>query len=173
MSVASAEERFWPKVDQQEGGCWLWLGNTTTTGYGRFWFEGRNWPAHRWSYSHFIAPVPDALEVDHLCRTRACVNPSHLEPVTHLENSRRAKYAAEHCTQGHVLPTPAADGRRVCRPCANERNRAYKAKNRQPRKPRPPLPHGRSKYVHDKCRCDVCRDAQREYSRRRRAAVAG
>jgi hypothetical protein len=63
------------------------------------------------------------LELDHICRVRNCVNPDHLEPVTHAENMRRSSNWRTHCKRGHLIPES-----RVCRECANERNRKYKAK---------------------------------------------
>lgn len=126
----SVEERFRSHVHVADDGCWLWRGDTNDKGYGRFYVVGRHRPAHTWSYEHFVGPIPDGLEPDHLCRVRNCVNPEHLEPVTHRENSQRAAYSRTHCVKGHPLPGPNAHGRRVCRPCANERSRAYKKRKR-------------------------------------------
>lgn len=91
-------------------------------GYGRFYDGNRARKAHDYAFG----PIKGGLEPDHLCRNRACVRKSHLEAVTHRENCQRAAYASETCSQGHALPEPGASGRRVCRPCANERNRKYK-----------------------------------------------
>lgn len=127
----SHEERFRASVHVADDGCWLWRGTLNDKGYGKFYVDGRQRPAHRWSYEHFVGPIPDGLEPDHLCRVRNCVNPNHLDPVTHRENSQRAAYSRTTCVRGHELPEPGPDGgRRVCRTCANERNRAYKARKR-------------------------------------------
>ena len=73
--------------------CWLWTGLLTADDYASFRVDGRNTTGHRWSYVHFVGPIPEGLELDHLCRVRHCVNPEHLEPVTHAENVRRAREA--------------------------------------------------------------------------------
>lgn len=71
-------------------GCWLWTGTLSMKGYGRFNVTDRNnAAAHRFAYESFVGPIPDGLEIDHLCSVRRCVNPAHLEPVTHAENLRR------------------------------------------------------------------------------------
>ena len=90
-------DRFWDQVATEPNtGCWLWLGSLTWQGYGRFKageFRANGTQrfvrAHRFSYELLVAPIPEGEELDHLCSVRSCVNPAHLEPVTHAENVRR------------------------------------------------------------------------------------
>lgn len=83
-------DRFWEKVAKSPE-CWLWTGHTNEKGYGYASVNRRHVGAHRVSWELHHGPIPDGLEIDHLCFTRACVRPDHLEPVTHLENLRRAQ----------------------------------------------------------------------------------
>jgi hypothetical protein len=125
--------RFMLKVHHDpDSGCWVWQGDKGDRGYGRFKSEKRRFAAHRWSYEHFVGPIPDGLVLDHLCRVHACVNPAHLEAVTQQENTHRgvspvAVHAKQTiCTNGHDLSEPHAvwidrHGWRVCRACDRER----------------------------------------------------
>src|SRR5262245_9652961 len=70
-------------------GCWEWLAAINRGGYGYLWLDGRHQLAHRVFYEAHYGPVPDRLEVDHLCENTRCVNPDHLEAVTGEENNRR------------------------------------------------------------------------------------
>jgi hypothetical protein len=82
-------ERFHSCVDRSSESCWLWKGSLDGKGYGQFSIDNLNFVAHRVSFVLAGRTVPVGLELDHLCRVRRCVNPAHLEPVTHRENVRR------------------------------------------------------------------------------------
>lgn len=135
-------DRFMQYVDQNGpvpptrpdlGPCWIWT-RSTIKGYGKFSTPTvRNIGAHRWLYQHLNGPV-GALDLDHLCRVRRCVNPTHLEPVTRQVNLARGVRADSmstrtHCSNGHPYDeantgrTP--DGKeRWCRTCKREKTRA-------------------------------------------------
>jgi hypothetical protein len=127
--------RFWSKVGFTEG-CWIWLAGRFSEGYGAFFFEGQNVGAHRMAYELLVGPIPEGMQLDHLCRSRACVNPQHLEIVTQLENIKRgvrqnAQRNKTHCTQGHLLigdNVLKTAGRRTCRPCRREAQARWRAR---------------------------------------------
>lgn len=138
-------DRFWPKVNKNGpvpesrpdlGPCWLWLARLNNKGYGEFSFDGRPQCAHRISFRLVVGAIPDGLELDHLCRIPACVNPAHLEPVTHQENIRRGLPAqlSAACPKGHALVEPnlyvSRRGARTCRQCAMRRAQEQRVRNR-------------------------------------------
>ena len=82
------QQRFWAKVNKTPD-CWLWTGGKHGYGYGRFYLHGRYVRAHRYAYELLVGAIPSGLVIDHLCRVRVCVNPAHLQPVTHQINCQR------------------------------------------------------------------------------------
>ncbi len=131
--------RFWAKVGVQ-GDCWVWTAGKVGAGYGHFAQGGKPKMilAHRWAYEAMVTEIPDGLELDHLCRNKACVNPDHLDPVTHAVNLARNPNAINntcghvtHCPRGHAYDetnTRWYRGKRHCRACgpihsANHRSR--------------------------------------------------
>ena len=142
--LATVEDRFWGSTDKSDS-CWLWTGTLDTCGYGQIKSKGKTLKAHRFAYELLVGPIPDGLQLDHLCRVRNCVNPDHLEPVTQTENVRRGtSFAVEHaakthCPQGHpyegdnlyIIPTT---GSRSCKACHAVASRKYKARQREARR---------------------------------------
>ncbi len=132
-------KRFWNKVEKTET-CWLWAAYISTNGYGYFNLDGRPTQAHRVAFELTRGPIPDGLVTDHLCRVRHCVNPDHLEPVTHRENilrgdSPNAHNARKtHCIHGHPFNAEntyvRSNGNRMCRPCLNRRRRETRARKK-------------------------------------------
>ena len=77
------------KNSDRSGECWLWLKSCNYKGYGQIGWKGKTYKTHRVSFEVFVGPIPAGLQIDHLCRIRHCIRPSHLEPVTCKENIRR------------------------------------------------------------------------------------
>lgn len=120
--------RFWSKVNKTES-CWLWTGSKHSSGYGYISIDGKLTLTHRVSYELLVGLIPEGLVLDHSCHVRNCVNPSHLEPVTIEENSRRqlphlrpkTYKKRDSCRRGHVFSTENSyirpDGKRDCKLC--------------------------------------------------------
>ena len=129
------EERFMAKV-HKSGDCWLWIGHLSGVGYGMFRYGGITELAHRAAYKLFIGPIPAGFVVDHLCRTRCCVKPAHLEAVTLMENVRRGDHShlgrgnreKTHCPKGHPYDEAntytSSAGKRHCKMCSRSRDRS-------------------------------------------------
>lgn len=130
--------RFWSKVDKTET-CWLWVGAGKRKGYGRFSVtrdhKKRDFTAHRlvWASIHGTAPSGE-LVLDHICEVRACVNPAHLQVITHVANVLKGggvtgiNHRKTHCLRGHALEGENLHidrGMRKCRACILIRKPRY------------------------------------------------
>lgn len=151
---ATLAERFWSKAKADGTGCWVWQGSLQSKGYGSLYVAGKTRSAHRLAYELVKGPIPDGLELDHLCRRRDCVNPDHLEAVTHAENVRRgeanvintarfdrAREQRTHCPYGHEFTTentweevykPTGVIMRHCRECGMQRRRRSRREQEAP-----------------------------------------
>lgn len=117
-----------------ETGCWLLSHAPRADGYVRVSVFGRVQYAHRYVYERLVDDIEVGLELDHKCRNRACVNPDHMEQVSHLENCRRgiprcAKLT--HCKHGHAFTADNiyhSNGRRHCRTCRIAYSRMRRAR---------------------------------------------
>lgn len=136
------KERFMQSFKiEASTGCWLWIKGITGHGYGGFYFEGREVPAHRAALFFFknvpIAAGSTKLVADHLCRNRTCVNPEHLEMATQRENVRRGLNFGlkTHCKHGHLYEGSNVGingkGHRYCKPCSRIRTDACIRKKKQ------------------------------------------
>ena len=108
-------------------GCRLWTGAIDGNGYGTLRTGGKSFGAHRLAYELAKGQIPPNLFIDHLCRTRLCVNPEHLEAVTHIENMGRAK--RDLCRRGH----PISDNgkKRWCAECRRIASREQRNRSAQ------------------------------------------
>ncbi len=123
-----------------ESGCHVWIGATNINGYGMIGVNGRTRYVHRIAYELAKAPIPEGLQIDHLCRVRCCVNPDHLEAVTNKENGRRSESVSgknmrkTHCPNGHPyagdnLLVHGEKGYRRCRVCRDANLKRFKQSN--------------------------------------------
>lgn len=147
VTPPTPSQRFWARVNKYGpcsppaiGVCWIWEGRKNPDGYGCFDYEHTPVLAHRFSFTEVYGDVPEGLQLDHLCRVRHCVNPSHLEAVPQLENVRRG-LAGQHyrmitqCPRGHSYDegntVHTAQGKRYCRACRQGKQRIYDARYAQ------------------------------------------
>lgn len=140
------------RIEVSVSGCWEWSGKVNkATGYG----VRNDVLAHRLVYQQLVGPIPDGMELDHLChsrdlscrdgaecRHRRCVNPDHLEPVTHAENARRSSagevnrarlLAKTHCARNHEWTpenTKQTARQRKCRQCIREDSAAARERRK-------------------------------------------
>ena len=133
-------DRIWEKIEIGPK-CWEWKAYRTPRGYGQVRFEGTMRRAHRVVYEHLKGPIPEGLLIDHLCRNRGCVRPSHLEPVEPVTNTRRGKVMkhgedqawCRKCGAEMYRSTNSARARGwqwVCRPCFNARQQQRRSREK-------------------------------------------
>lgn len=118
-------------------GCWIWIGATTGNGYGIFWDSASQAKilAHRYSFQAFKGTIAEGLDIDHLCRNRACCNPDHLEPVSRIVNVLRSPrwWDKEFCIHGHEMTEPNRIYRKynkyktgyACRQCKRDYDKQF------------------------------------------------
>ena len=122
-----------------ESGCWIWTGPSLPSGYGTLSVKRKSRYVHRFTYEAIVGPIPNGLEIDHLCRVRCCANPSHLEPVTHKVNTLRGQAPSAinarltHCPAGHPYDDENTykDGLkyRHCKICRSEAMQRFRRNN--------------------------------------------
>lgn len=191
VPLPTAEERFWLDVHKTDY-CWEWVGYLYDGRYGRFHYDGKMMPAHRYSYMIATGEIPPKhLHIDHLCRNTRCVNPEHLELVTPRENvirGVRSRGMRTHCVKGHYLSPDnvrVERGKRRCLTCSREYALDY-SRRKHDRKHLfglPPVngivkthcPQGHKYRLTEEGKnrpCGICaRDATRRYRARKRGQL--
>lgn len=139
-------DRFWAKVyPEPNTGCWLWGASSVAGGYGSIQGPARRKVvAHRWLFAAGLGEWPPAhLDIDHLCRVTACVNPDHIELVPRQVNILRGNIGQPRtvCPQGHVMDEANTyysrsrnklghrARRRHCHTCMKDRSREWGRRN--------------------------------------------
>ena len=132
--------RFWERVKKTKS-CWLWIGTRDAKGYGVIVNNNKHFFAHRLSYEWEKGKIPIKLEIDHLCRNSACINPKHLEAVTHRENVLRGmglmavNAKKTYCKYGHGFDKKNTgikkNKQRYCKKCGAIRSAGVRKKLKQ------------------------------------------
>jgi hypothetical protein len=150
------EVRFLAKVNKNSGvigarselgECWTWAACIQRGGYALFGIKaGESVTAHRFGYELWIGPIPEGLELDHLCRVRHCVRPDHLDPVTGKINQERSPVSPAgingrktKCIRNHELSGDNlfvdSQGKRQCRICMRIRKHLWREARKRAGKP--------------------------------------
>lgn len=133
--ITALPARFWNRVEP-DSDHWIWTGQINNKGYGLAWWNGKKRPAHVAVREALIGPIPEGLELDHTCDRTECVNPAHLEVVTHAENMRRIALRQTTCRRaGHDWTDPRnvrtrPNRHRYCAECDRIDMRARYARKR-------------------------------------------
>lgn len=104
-----AETRFWKKVDKNgpvfadKGLCWIWTASMYEGGYGYFSVDKKSVRAHRFAYKLLIGEIPVGFDIHHLCQNHACVNPTHLELLTHANHPRGERNGKAKLTEEDIV----------------------------------------------------------------------
>ena len=132
MTLQELPQRLQNCISNTAGECWVYTKKLNQDGYGRIYWNGRQTMLHRITYELHVGKINSRMEIDHLCRNRACCNPSHLEQVTHkvnmergLKNGGKKFREMTHCKYGHPFDEKNTYWRkdmkrgRICRKCRN------------------------------------------------------
>ena len=129
-----------PFTVNNSSGCWLWSRGTNGVGYGVAVVNSKQELAHRVVFEIYKGKIADGLTLDHLCRVPLCVNPDHLEAVTHRENVLRGKAVTalnakkKYCKHGHELREEnvyrSGTNKRRCKLCTSRLAKIYYMKHK-------------------------------------------
>lgn len=117
-----------------ESGCWIWNGTINNRGYGHIGFHGKLFMAHRLFFELYNGPILPGFQINHLCRVKCCVNPSHLESVTAQQNmlyGPTSNTLKTHCRCGRPYDLLDSQGRRRCKTCKYLRHEEWRSRNRE------------------------------------------